>query len=131
MPRKLLSWYSQRMTTRLKLRQPSEEALDFPAAAVAPQGSTALRPGLSAVALMRGNQLNPIILFQGFIQRIAVIGQVAYRLFRRVRGKAALDGRCHQPGFMWRSAGHVHGDRKTIPVCDCHDLAPFPALCFT
>src|SRR5258708_8372298 len=100
MPRKLLSWCSQRITTEPEIVQPGEEALDFPAAAVTPQGSTVLRPGLSAIALMRSNQLNPIILLQSFIQRIAVISQVAYQLFRRVRGKAGLDGGCHQFCFL-------------------------------
>jgi hypothetical protein len=30
---------------------------------------------------------------------------------------------------MRRSAGHVHGERKTMAVCDCHDFAAFAALC--
>jgi hypothetical protein len=30
---------------------------------------------------------------------------------------------------MRRSAGHVHGERKTMAVCDGHDFAAFAALC--
>jgi hypothetical protein len=30
---------------------------------------------------------------------------------------------------MRRSAGHVHGERKTMAVCDCHDFAAFAAFC--
>jgi hypothetical protein len=30
-----------------------------------------------------------------------------------------------------RSAGHADSDRKTMAVCNCHDLAPFSALRLT
>lgn len=30
-----------------------------------------------------------------------------------------------QLSLMRRSAGHVHGDRKIMAVCDCHDFAAF------
>jgi hypothetical protein len=30
---------------------------------------------------------------------------------------------------MRRSAGHVHGERKTMAVCDCHDFAAFAPFC--
>jgi NAD(P)-dependent dehydrogenase (short-subunit alcohol dehydrogenase family) len=29
--------------------------------------------------------------------------------------------------FMWRSAGHKHGERKTMTVADGHDFAAFTA----
>jgi hypothetical protein len=29
--------------------------------------------------------------------------------------------------LSWRSAGHVHGDRKTMAVADRHDFAAFTA----
>jgi hypothetical protein len=32
---------------------------------------------------------------------------------------------------MWRSACNPYGDRKTMAVRDCHDLAPFAAACWT
>ena len=35
-----------------------------------------------------------------------------------------------QSHFMRRSAGHVHGDRKTCSVCHCHDLAALAPLGF-
>ena len=30
-------------------------------------------------------------------------------------------------GFMWRSAGHVQGERKTMAVADGHDFAALTA----
>ena len=77
-----------------------------------------------------------MVLAQFLAQRIAIIGQVANQSFRRSRA-AALHREFYKLGFVRRSAGHVHGDRKTMAVynamavCNCHDLGPFAALRLT
>ncbi len=114
-----------------KVVQPGKETFDFPASTVATQGPPILGSGFSAIAFVGCNEVNAIVLLQLLVQRITVVGQIAHQIFRRVRSEGLIEGRSHQPGFMRCSAGHVHGDRNTMAVCNCHDLAPFAALRFT
>src|SRR5215472_5367221 len=73
-----------------EVMQPGEQTLDLPAAAVAAQFATVLRLSLAPVRLVRRDQTHAL-LSESLIQRVAIIGAVA-----------------------WRSACNPHGDRKTM-----------------
>jgi len=111
--------------------EPSEQAFDLPASAVAPQFATVLGFGPAAVRLVGRDQLDAVLLLETRIQRIAVVGAVADQASGKRRREALFDGGFDEPGFMRRSACNPHGDRKTTAVRNCHDLGPFAAACWT
>src|SRR5215468_6164889 len=61
------------------------------------------------------------------IQEVAVVGAVADQTLGSFGAEAPLDGGFDEFCFMRRSAGHVHGERKTMAVADRHDFAAFAA----
>lgn len=107
--------------------KPGKEALNLPAAAVAPQFATILRGFSRAVAVVRGNQMNAVFFSQAPIERVAVIGSVTDHALGLGFGEALLDGGLDKFCFMRRSAGDAAGDRKTMAVCDRHDFTAFSA----
>jgi hypothetical protein len=107
--------------------KPSEEALDFPAAAVTTQFATVLRMLPAAIVLVGCDKADAVFLQQTLIERIAVVGAVANHSFRLGSCETLRDGRFHESRFMRRSAGHATGDRKTMAVGDRHDFAAFAA----
>lgn len=104
--------------------QPCEEALDFPAPLVTPEFSSVLAVRSCAISAVRCDQLDSL-LGQLVIQSITVIPLVGNQSFRLLGYKAVLDRHRNQLLLMWRSARNPKGDRKTMAVCDCHELAPF------
>src|SRR5271154_3291565 len=112
-----------------KIMKPGEQALDFPTAAVATQRATVLGDRLAAVPAVRRDELHAQGVPQSLVQRIAVIGFVADQSRGRFWEKSLLEGGFDEDRFIWSSAGHVHGDRKTMAVCNCHDFAAFTAFC--
>jgi hypothetical protein len=102
---------------------------DFPATSVASQDATVLGDGSAAVAAMRRDQFHVEMLAHALIQRIAVVGFIADQSLGRFVEESALERGFDEGGFIRRSADHVHGDRKTMAVCDCHDFAAFAAFC--
>jgi hypothetical protein len=111
-----------------KIVEPSKQAFDLPA----PQFAPVLGLGSTAVRLVRRDQLDAVLLLQTRIQRIAVVGPVADHASGERRREALLEGGLDESGFMGRSvAWNPHGDRKTMAVRNCHDLAPFAAACWT
>src|SRR6266851_1919599 len=107
--------------------QPGKQTLDFPAAPIATQYPAVLRRGFAARAFVRRHQLHAEALAQLYIQWITVVSAVADQALGSFGEKALLDGGCDELGFMRRSAGHVHGERKTMAVADRHDFAAFTA----
>src|ERR1700686_310285 len=105
--------------------EPSEEALDFPAVAVAAQFATVLSALPTAIVLVRRDQPDTMFLPKALIQRIAVVGTVADHSFWFGSRETLLDGGFDEFGFMRRSAGDAAGDRKTMAVCDRHDFTAF------
>src|SRR5689334_12154683 len=110
-----------------KIMKPGEQALDFPTPAVAAQDAAVLRGLPAAQRMMRSHQLYAEALLNLRVQRVAVVGAVADQSLGSFREKAALDGGGNELGFMRRSAGHVHGERKTMAVADRHDFAALAA----
>src|SRR6266446_3938484 len=91
-----------------KIMKPGEQTLDFPAAAVAAEHAAILRGFPAACAVVRSNQLHP-------------------EAFASFRKETSLERGFDEFCFMRRSAGHVHGERKTMAVADRHDFAAFAA----
>ena len=105
--------------------QPGEQPLDFPPAFVTPEFSSVLAVRSGAIATMRCDQLDAVLLGQKIIQRVAVISPIRNQAFRLRGHEAVLDRSRDQLLLMRRSACNPQGDRKTMAVCDCHELAPF------
>lgn len=108
-----------------KVFQPCEQTLDFPPAFVAPEFSPVLAVRSRAITTMRRNQLDPVLLGEKIVQRVAVISSIRNQPFRLFGYEAVLDGSLDQLLLMRRSACNPEGDRKTMAVCNCHELAPF------
>lgn len=104
--------------------QPCEEPLDFPSSSVTTELSPVLAVGSCAIATVRCDQLDPMS-SQPIVQRVAVVPLIANQSLRLVGHKAVLDRSLDELLFMRRSARNPEGDRKTMAVCDCHELGPF------
>jgi hypothetical protein len=111
--------------------KPSEEAFDFPAAAVAAQFTTVLGVLSAAIVFVGRDQEDTVLFSQALVERIAVVGAVADHSFGFGLRETLLDGGFDEFRFMRRSAGDAAGDRKTMAVCDRHDFAAFAAASWT
>ena len=109
--------------------KPREQALDLPAATIAAQRAAVLGDRFAPVPPVRRDQLHTESFPQALIQRVAVVGFVADQSRRSFSEESLLERGFDERGFIGPSAGHVHGDRKTMAVCNCHDFAAFPAFC--
>ena len=112
-----------------KVMKPSEQALDLPTAAISAQAATVLSCGSYTHKFVRRDELHAVALPDVLVQRIAVVSAVADHPLGSFSEEALLERGFDEFCFMRRSAGHVHGERKTMTVCDCHDFAAFAALC--
>ena len=110
-----------------KVMKPSKQTLDLPTTPVAAQYAAVLRGLPAAHGRMRCNQFHPEALAHPRVQRIAVVGTIADQSLGSFSEEAPLEGGFDEFCFMRRSAGHVHGDRKTMAVADRHDFAAFAA----
>ena len=111
------------------IMEPSKQALDFPATTIPAQGAAILGDGSAPVPAVRRDQFHLEMFAYPLIQRIAVVGFIADQSLRCFAEEAPLERGFDERGFIRRSADHVHGDRKTMAVCDCHDFAAFAAFC--
>jgi hypothetical protein len=68
---------------------------------------------------------------QVLIQSVAVVGLVPDQPLRRALGKSALKSVFDKSYLAPGSIFDTYGDRKTIAVCDCHDLGPLALLGFS
>src|SRR5260370_18331051 len=107
--------------------KPGEQALDLPKATVAAQDAAILRGFTAARGFVRCNQLYAEAFANLHVQWIAVISAVADQPLGSFGEEASFDRGPDELCFMRRSAGHVHGERKTMAVADRHDFAAFAA----
>ena len=107
--------------------KPGEQALDFPAAAIAAQHAAILRGFPATCGVVRSDQLHAEAFANLHIQRIAVVSTVADQPLGSFGEESSLERGFDKFCFMRRSAGHVHGERKTMAVADRHDFAAFAA----
>src|ERR1700682_3826439 len=111
-----------------KVMKPGEQAFDFPATPVAAQNPAVLRRRCDAHEVVGRDELHAVSFVDALVQRIAVVSAVADHAFRGFGKESLIERGFDELSFMRRSAGHVHGERKTMAVCDCHDFA-FSAFC--
>src|SRR5581483_10094373 len=119
------------------ITKPGKGAFDFPAFAIAAQGSAILRGRLFAVDLMRHNQFNATVL-QAQTQRVTVVGFVgdqALGLLAWTPPPGTRHRNLSQGGFQqlhFRRGGCVQVDsqRNTLTVDHHHPLCAFPPLGF-
>lgn len=104
--------------------QPGEEPLDFPASLVTPEFLPILAVRSCAISTVRCDQLDSVR-GQLIVQSITVISLIANQSFRLLGHEAVLDRNRNEFLLMRRSTPNPEGDRKTMAVCDCHELAPF------
>src|SRR5580698_11537185 len=112
-----------------EIMKPCEQTFHFPATPVATQSTPVLRRRRDAHALVRRDELHAILFQDALVQRIAVVSPVTDHAFREVGKESLVERGFDELCFMRRSAGQVHGERKTMAVCDCYDFAAFAAFC--
>jgi hypothetical protein len=103
--------------------EPSKEALDFPAAAIAAQFAAVLGALAAAVVLVGRDEPDAVFLAEALIERIDVLDAVANHSFWFGSRETPRNGRFDEFALMGRSAGDAAGDRKTLAVCDRHAFA--------
>src|ERR1039458_887916 len=106
-----------------KVLQPGEQPLNLPSPQVAAQRPPIL--GSLSAATVGGNHLDAMFALQPLIQPIAVGGTISDPAFRQGVYVTLAQRVFDQGGLIRRSACNPDGDRKTMAVRDCHDLAPF------
>src|SRR3984885_4582814 len=111
------------------IMEPGKQTLAFPATTIPAQGAAVLGDRSAPVPAMRRDQFHAELFAYPLIQRIAVVRFIADQSLRDFAEESALERGFNKRGFIRRSADHVHGDRKTMAVCDCHDFAAFAAFC--
>jgi hypothetical protein len=107
--------------------QPRKQAFDFPSTAITPQDTAILGRSSGAHGPVWRDHLDAVVLHQPFIEAVAVVGAVADQPFGEVGEESSFEGSFDEFGFMRRSAGQVHGERKTMAVADRHDFAALTA----
>jgi hypothetical protein len=107
--------------------QPRKQAFDFPSTAIAPQCAAILRQSSAAHGPVWRDHLDAVVIHQPLIQAVTVLGAVANQPFGEVGKESFFESGFDEFGFMRRSAGHVHGERKTMAVADRHDFAALAA----
>ena len=113
-----------------KVMKPSEQTLDIsPTAAISTQAAPVLSCRGHAHNFVRRDELHAVALLDALVQRVAVVGAIANHPLGNFPEEALVERGFDEFCFMRRSAGHVHGERKTMAVCDCHDFAAFAAFC--
>src|SRR6267154_6901218 len=112
-----------------KIKKPGKEPLDFPAADVTPQRTTILR-GHAAVLFVGRDQLCAVVLHQLFIEPVTVVRFVSNQSFGHISDDPRFQGRGDQFHFSRRSAFCPQGERKTMAVCNAHDLGALAPLGF-
>jgi hypothetical protein len=110
-----------------KIMKPREQALDFPAPPVTTQYAAVLRGGFASSGFVWSNQLHTEALADLRVQGVAVVSAVTDHALGSFGNEALFERGSDELCFMRRSAGHVHGERKTMAVADRHDFAAFAA----
>src|SRR5215471_2023186 len=112
--------------------QPSEESFHFPTTLEAAQRTSVLSNsiGLATFAVW-SDHLSAELLQNFTIQPVAVVGLVSNESLRDISDESLLQRLGDQFYFSRASTVCAYGDRKTIAVCNCHDLAALSAFSFS
>jgi hypothetical protein len=96
---------------------------------VATDAAAVLCRDRDAHKFVRRDELEAVALLDALVQRIAVVRTVADHSLGNFPQEALVERGFDEFCLLRRSAGQVHGERKTMAVCDCHDFAAFAAFC--
>jgi hypothetical protein len=107
--------------------KPGEQALDFPAALVAPEDTVVLGLWLAAIGAMGGDQRNALRC-KALIERITVVGTIPDKSLGSSHRESLSEGSFDKGDLMWRSRSRVHGEWKTRSVCNNHELRTLAPL---
>ena len=110
--------------------QPSEDSINLPLSSIPPERSSVLCLGSFSTASVCRDHYNVLFSLQSFIKPAAVVILVPNESSRSFIEEHCVESLLNERYFMWRSAGHVHGDRKTSFVFHCHDLTALAILGF-
>src|SRR6267154_2945570 len=113
-----------------KVEEPGEEPFDFVATPITSQGSSVLgwHPAVDAVGR---DHLRAVLLHELFIESVTVVGLVPDQAFWDLSHDARIQRRGDQFHFSRRSAFCPQGERKTMAVCNAHDLGALAPLGFS
>ena len=106
--------------------QPRKPAFDFPSAAIVPQRAAILGKSFGASGSVWCNHLNAVVLHELFIEAVTVVGAIANQPLGEVGEESLFERGFDEFGFMWRRAGHVHGERRPWPSLIAMILLPLP-----
>jgi len=107
--------------------EPREGTFDFPATTVTPELSPILGRKPFSATPVRRNHFNSD-LCQLLIERITIVGTIPDKSSGSSHGEGFIERSFDKGDFMWASRSRVHGDRKTISVCNNHELRTFAPL---
>src|SRR5258705_12934574 len=115
-----------------KVVEPGKESFNFPTSRKTPQGTPVLRlPIRAAVALMWSDHFGTKLLEHLGVKRVAVVGFVTNQSRRRIGNETLLNCPSHQFHFSRASTFCAYGDRKTMAVCNGHDLGALASFCLS
>src|SRR5262245_57805687 len=115
-----------------KVVQPGEKPFNLPTALEAAQSTTVLSDSIRPTALtVWGDHLGAELMEYFFIKRVTVVGLISNQPLWHIRNKPLLQRLVNQLYFSRASTVCAYGDRKTIAVCNCHDLGALAAFSFS
>src|SRR5580704_641511 len=110
-----------------KVEQPGKEPLDFVTSYITAQG-TAILGRHTPVDFVRRDHFRTVLLHQLFIQPVTVVRFVPDQTLGHLGYDACLQRGGDQFHFSRRSAFCPQGERKTMAVCNAHDLGTLAPL---
>ena len=111
-----------------EVEEPGKQPLDLPSPSIASQWSTVLGRLSTTPSPMRGNHLGAVLLSEFSIQPVTVVCLVPNESFGRFVDDALIQCLGDQLHFSWRSTFCPQGERKTMAVCNAHDLGSLAPL---
>src|SRR3974377_1055353 len=109
-----------------EVKEPGEEPFDLPAPNVTAQRSSVLRYG--PLGSVGRNHFGAIVVHQCLIQPVTVIRLVPNQPLGDISHNPFFERRFDQLHFSWRSTVCPQGERKTMAVCNAHDLGALAPL---
>ena len=111
--------------------EPGEEALDFPAALVAAEGAAVLlASALDAAAALGSDELDAALVGESASERAAVPGAVGDQSRRQLSYESSVESSLGEHTVESVSSINIDSDRKTMAVCNCHDLGRIAGAAF-
>jgi hypothetical protein len=83
---------------------------------------------LLAFSSVRRNHFDSLAVGQVTIQLVAVVSLVANQPRREKVEETVPENSFHQLAFVWRSAFHTNGERKTVIIGESDDFRPLAAF---